>query len=386
MLDCARDRVHVENQYLTASRFGEKLAERLRARPGLDALIVTPARYDSWLLKATMAGGRARFMDNLASAGCDDCVRLVAPEVKIGDAEASVMVHAKLMIVDDTILRIGSANICNRSMGLDTECDIVLVAENEAHRKAIQAVQNRLIGEHLGTSPEAVGDAIAGNASLFAALDTLSAASDGTRRLVRVKDDDVRTDYDLNPFDALADPPEALIDEGPDAMKRPLRPLPLIGKIAAVASVFLGAVLLWQTSAIAEPSQVFQTLDRIAGMPWAAVVVILGFLVGGFVAVPVTLMIVATLAVFNGWPGVVLAGFGALASAVATYIVGQRLGTGVLRRYLGPRLNRIRRGAAGEEACGASPRCGWLRSRRSSSSIWSPVPPECASATTSPGA
>jgi uncharacterized membrane protein YdjX (TVP38/TMEM64 family) len=126
-------------------------------------------------------------------------------------------------------------------------------------------------------------------------------------------------------------------------MRRPLRPLPLIGKIAAVAMVFLGAVLLWQTSAIAEPSQVFQALDRIARMPWAAAVVIVGFLAGGFVAVPVTLMIVATMVVFNGWPGAVLAGFGALASAIATYVVGRRLGTGVLRRYLGPRLNRIRR-------------------------------------------
>ena len=343
MLDCARHRVHVENQYLTASGFGEKLAERLRATPGLDAVIVTPARYDSWLLKATMAGGRARFMEKLVQADCADCVRLLAPEVAVDGATANVMVHAKLMIVDDTLLRIGSANICNRSMGLDTECDVVLVAETEAHRAAIQGIQNRLIGEHLGVAPARVGVAIAGNSSFFTALDALAADSDGTRRLVPVKDDDVRTDFDLNPFDALADPPEALIDEGPDAMKRPLRPLPLIGKIATVVSVFLAAVVLWQTSAIAEPSEVFRTLDRIAQVPWTAAVVILGFLAGGFVAVPVTLMIVATLVVFNGWPGVVLAGFGALASAIATYVVGRRLGTGVLRRYLGPRLNRIRR-------------------------------------------
>ncbi len=31
--------------------------------------------------------------------------------------------HSKLMIVDDEVLRIGSANFSNRSMGLDTECD-----------------------------------------------------------------------------------------------------------------------------------------------------------------------------------------------------------------------------------------------------------------------
>jgi phospholipase D1/2 len=343
MIDAARDRIHIENQYLTATAFGARLARRLRANPALDALVVTPARYDSWLLKATMAGGRARFMDNLAQAGCDDCVRLRAPEVRHGETTASVMVHAKLMIVDDILLRVGSANICNRSMGLDTECDVVLVAETEAHRAAIQRVQNRLIAEHLGVAPDAVGAEIAARGSFFEALDRLKGVGDGTRRLVPVKDDDVRTDFEMSPFDALADPPEALIDEGPDAMKRPLRPLPLLGKIAAVAAVFLAVALLWQTSAIAEPSEIFRVLDRVARMPWTEAVVIAAFLAGGFVAVPVTLMIVATLVVFNGWPGVALAGAGALASAVATYIVGRRLGTGVLRRYLGPRLNRIRR-------------------------------------------
>ena len=38
-------------------------------------------------------------------------------------------VHAKVMIVDDRSARVGSANLSNRSMGLDTECDLVLDAE-----------------------------------------------------------------------------------------------------------------------------------------------------------------------------------------------------------------------------------------------------------------
>ena len=32
--------------------------------------------------------------------------------------------HSKVMIVDDEWLRIGSSNISNRSMGVDTECDV----------------------------------------------------------------------------------------------------------------------------------------------------------------------------------------------------------------------------------------------------------------------
>ena len=40
--------------------------------------------------------------------------------------------HSKLMIVDDEWLRIGSANLSNRSMGLDTECDVAIEARGDA--------------------------------------------------------------------------------------------------------------------------------------------------------------------------------------------------------------------------------------------------------------
>ena len=40
-------------------------------------------------------------------------------------------VHSKAMVVDDTALRIGSANLCNRSMGMDTECDVLLESRGD---------------------------------------------------------------------------------------------------------------------------------------------------------------------------------------------------------------------------------------------------------------
>ena len=48
---------------------------------------------------------------------------------------AAVMVHSKVMIVDDRFLRVGSANLNNRSMGADTECDLAFEATSEAHRE-----------------------------------------------------------------------------------------------------------------------------------------------------------------------------------------------------------------------------------------------------------
>lgn len=37
-----------------------------------------------------------------------------------------IYVHAKLMVVDDSFLRVGSSNIDRRSMGFDTECDVAI--------------------------------------------------------------------------------------------------------------------------------------------------------------------------------------------------------------------------------------------------------------------
>lgn len=342
MLDAARRHVYVENQYLTAPSFGARLAERLNRVPELQAAFVTPARYDSWLLRATMAGGRAKFMDALGAAGCADCVRLLAPESERDGATAQVMVHAKLMIVDDTLLRVGSANICNRSMGLDTECDLVLAAETPAHRAAIRRAHARLLGEHLGCGAAAALAALEREPNLFAALDAL-ADPNGPRRLAPVCDEDARGDAELSPFDALADPPEALIDEGPDAARRPFRPLPTVAKIASVVLAFGMLAVLWQTSALAEPDDVLEVLDAATRQPWTAGAAIALCVAGGLAALPLTVMLIATVAAFGGWEGVALAGVGAVASAVAAYALGRRLGAGVLRRHIGPRLNRIRR-------------------------------------------
>ena len=45
------------------------------------------------------------------------------------------MIHSKVMVIDDKLLRIGSANINNRSMGTDTECDLTIEASSASERR-----------------------------------------------------------------------------------------------------------------------------------------------------------------------------------------------------------------------------------------------------------
>jgi uncharacterized membrane protein YdjX (TVP38/TMEM64 family) len=44
--------------------------------------------------------------------------------------DQQLKVHSKVMVTDDHWLRVGSSNLTNRSMGLDTECDILLEVDD----------------------------------------------------------------------------------------------------------------------------------------------------------------------------------------------------------------------------------------------------------------
>jgi phospholipase D1/2 len=85
-------------------------------------------------------------------------------------------VHAKIMIVDDRLLRVGSSNLNNRSMGYDTECDLALEADDDdiPLSRTIRSFRARLLAEHLGTSPEQVSAVMAEKRSLIAAVEALS--------------------------------------------------------------------------------------------------------------------------------------------------------------------------------------------------------------------
>jgi uncharacterized membrane protein YdjX (TVP38/TMEM64 family) len=85
-----------------------------------------------------------------------------------------VNVHAKLMIVDGACLRVGSANLNNRSMGLDTECDVIVDAQRDARVQArISALLLRLVAHHLGAEAAAVQAAWSEHGSLAAAIAAL---------------------------------------------------------------------------------------------------------------------------------------------------------------------------------------------------------------------
>ncbi|MBS7543137.1 VTT domain-containing protein [Ancylobacter oerskovii] len=337
MIDAAERFVYIENQFFTCRRTTERLIARMRRRPRLEAVVAMPMAYRSWFEHRAMGVGRDRVMGMVAEAGLGDRLRFVYPEVGPHEAAGRVMVHSKVMIIDDRLMRIGSANLCNRSMGFDSECDLVVEARDDAEREAVAAVRNRLLGEHLGRTPEEVGEALAAGG-----LAALLEAPAPDRRLAPVPYEPAATELPLPMIDALADPVEPLYEDSGVALPAPRRWRRALALLAALA-VIGGLALAWSHSPFAEPERLMQAFTRLSEAPWAPAAVVLAFVAGGFIAFPVTLLIVATVAVFDGWTGAVLAGTGALTSALATYAVGRTLGARLVRRFIGPRINRIRR-------------------------------------------
>jgi phospholipase D1/2 len=348
MIGCAERSIYIENQFLTALPIAEGLIRRLREKPELEVAIIVPQTHLSWLEHVSMLAGRIRFRDAIAEAGFADRVRLLHPEVVTEEGAAQVKIHSKLMIVDDRLLRIGSANLCNRSMGVDTECDLLIDAAGSAETaRAIGDFRAALLAEHCGANASEVAALQQRTESLFATLD---AVAGGTHRLCPIDDGPLEEATTVVPVGALADPERPIgageylsaFDTAPSRIGR----TSLVIRSAIAVLVVIGAVLAWRHTSLAElarPDTLTAWLSEIAQHPWAPIGIILMFIAGGLIAFPVTVLIAGTAATYGVWPGLPIAAAGTLASAYLGYLVGQAVGAEPLKRLFGHRVNRIRR-------------------------------------------
>ena len=150
MIESARHSIYIENQYFTSAEIADALAARLKQEQGPEVVIVLPAETSGWLEQATMDILRNRAIAALEEADRFDRLRIVTP-VSDDLGDVSITVHAKIMVVDNALARIGSANLSRRSMGLDSECDVVV-----ADKDAATALCADLLSEHLAADIDEV--------------------------------------------------------------------------------------------------------------------------------------------------------------------------------------------------------------------------------------
>jgi phospholipase D1/2 len=345
-IDRAERTIFIENQFLTATRFAERLAGRLREKPELEVVIVAPKTAHSWLEAQTMQAGLVRFMRVFESAGASERVSLLYPQVSDGGRSVDTMVHSKVMIVDDVFLRVGSANLNNRSFGLDTECDLAFEAKTPEHRRAIIRVRDRMLGHFCGATADQVAASLDSTGSLIATARSLKCEGHSLEPI------DLGGDASgpLSVLESIADPErpipaptflQTFVGERPRA-----RRLVHVAKVAGIAFVLVALTLAWHYTPLAtftDPDNIREWLTDIAEMPGAPLIVPAIFVIAGLLVFPVMLLIAATAAAFGPGLGLIYAGLGALASATVTYAVGAAVGRRAIENVMGPRLNRVRR-------------------------------------------
>ncbi len=337
--------IYIENQYLSSYRIGEALRKRLVDEQGPEIILVMPLKTGGWLEQHTMDVLRSRIFRILREADIHDRLRLYFPR-PARDTDITLMVHAKVMVIDDCFVRVGSANLSNRSLGFDSECDLAIAAEEASDTaQVISSFRNRLLAEHLGVTAEQVAEAVDGFDSLTKAVESLRG---GNRTLMPFAEKvDDKLDQWL-PESALLDPEKPIEpEEFLDYLIRPEHQRPAYRhflKIIVTIALVLGLAALWRWTPLGK----YLNIDTVTKSalwlkmhPLSPVLVPLSYVVLGMLSFPVTLLIMVTIIVYGTWWGIWYALLGTTLSAVVMFFFGNFLGKSIVGKFSGGLINRV---------------------------------------------
>ena len=176
--------VYAETQYFASRRIAEAICQRLAEPDPPEILIINPETADGWLEQVAMDSARAELVRAVEAVDHKRRFRIFVPYTSGGEA---IYVHAKMTIVDDEIVRVGSANMNNRSMGLDSECDVFIDAARPANGHVgpiITGLRHSLLAEHCGIDEQEIAPLLDAHGSMAAMIDALPRRGKHLRELV----------------------------------------------------------------------------------------------------------------------------------------------------------------------------------------------------------
>lgn len=338
--------IYIENQYFTAEILATALIERLAEPEGPEVILVLPMQTGGWLEQVTMDVLRGRIAKRLQDADRHHRLRIYYPH-QPGLKDSCISVHSKLLLVDDRLLRVGSSNTSNRSMGFDTECDLAVesIDDDTTTQTFIRKLRHKLLCEHLDCRPEDLESAESTHSSLIAAIESLQT----DRRSLVALDCTVPEDIDVMvPDTALIDPSEPLsgdyfVTQYVPQSQRPMGRKRLIMFLLVLVGL-LGLAAAWRWTPLNEwlsPQLLREALATLPSTEIRALVAIGGFVLASLLMVPVTLLAVIGGIVFGGWQAFAYTLIGALISAMLGFLGGRMISQGTLERMLGPRLKKF---------------------------------------------
>jgi phospholipase D1/2 len=378
-LESAERLIYIENQYITSKSACEALAARMRAMPKLETIVLTTREPGGFLEAEVMGVGRQHFMAAFAEPSLANRIQFVAPlshcDADVDDDDSkvapegilSIHVHAKVLIVDDRFLRIGSSNLNNRSMGFDTECDLGIEAADDAQRRTIASIRNRLIAEHWGSDEQSVAAMLESGLPAAKGLKALPrvpvfstahgakhqrfmpwrrAARAPAFRTVRPIPRDETAGIDL--VVQLGDPERVVSAEQLVAQATGIRnPLPLVKwglallGVAALVGLLLFGASRFDLGLGDLGGRVVAGIEGLAGNPWRVPLVLAAFVAASVVAIPILALIGATVVALGPVLGFIASAVGTMLAASATFGVGRLIGRKPLHRWLGKRVDAL---------------------------------------------
>ncbi len=344
MIESATQYIYIENQYLTSSAVAGALSESLKKRNGPEIVLVLPEKSSGWLEQSTMDAIRARILTRLYKDDAFNRLRVYYP----ASAEKHpIHVHAKVMVMDDQWARVGSSNLSNRSMGLDSECDLIAEAQNSSHSQGIVYFRNRLLAEHLDVGAADILNTFIKTGSLIKTIESMSTKD---RRLQPLNpDQEFPIDgVSLIPESSFLDPEkpvmfDQVIDQFVDEEDNPSRIFHFI-MAAVILALLFGLVAFWRWAPVSQwfSMKHISVLARsLAGSVYLPIGTLVAYIVGGILMFPITVLIGATAILFPPFSGSVYALTGCLINALVTYGIGMLIGKHTIRKIAGKRINRI---------------------------------------------
>lgn len=342
-----RQFLYLENQYLSSPEITEAIAKRLREKDGPEVVLILTQNTNGWLEEGTLGVMRDRLLERLSKADHHKRLTVLYPEAvdpESGD-RAQIYVHAKLLLADDRILKVGSCNLSNRSMKVDTEADIVLV--EKAPHEGIRRLRHSLIAMHFNRPVKEVEDALKNAKTLREGLDQLA---DDNRNGLRPFQFGCRYDWQRALADRHLLDPDEPIDPGywiqqhvpppqrPSVMKRIAYFF-----LAAAALLGLGLLVKWGWGSVIDHEAVADAIKQVRGSPWTPFIVVLGFAFGATLAVPLNLLLIGATVALGPWWAFLYGLLGAHLGAIIGFGLGHRFGAPLLRRISSVNLDRISR-------------------------------------------
>lgn len=157
--DAAEKLIYIETQYFSSHAIAEALERRLRApdKPVLEVVLVLNMKAETLKEQAAVGLAQAKEITRIRAAAAETPhhvgIYYTLPDCQPGETPLqATYIHSKLMVVDDRFLTVGSANLTNRSMSVDTELNITVETLDPLDElgRSIARARAILLGEHTG--------------------------------------------------------------------------------------------------------------------------------------------------------------------------------------------------------------------------------------------